>query len=100
MILSLGVMAAGFFIIAAGILICRNGSVSFIAGSGDMFRPYNEAKLAKRFGWTVISFGIWTILFPILFHLLHGLTGSHFVILAAVHLGAVFVFMLIDQMGL
>ena len=100
MILSLAVIAAGFIILAVGILIRLNGSVSFIAGRGDMLRPHNEVKLAQRFGWTIISFGSWTILFPILLHLLHELTGTHFVILAAVHLGAAFVFMLFDQLHL
>ena len=96
---SLGIMAAGIVIIVVGISIKRKGKTSFIAGNNEIFVPKDEKKLAGRIGLIVILFGVESFLFPLVFQLIEGMTGTHFAVLAGLQLLAIFFFMLMDQFG-
>lgn len=91
------IMALGLVIIGVGIYIRGKGKTAFIAGNNEVFVPKNEKRLAGRIGAAVLLFGIETVLFPLLYQLIDGLKGCHFAVLAVVHLLAVLVFMVMDQ---
>jgi hypothetical protein len=97
-LISLGVMVLGILIIFVGYSLRRKGKTSFIAGNNEFFVPKNEKKLAERIGLVIILFGVETTLFPVVFQLIEGIEGYHFAILALLHILAVFVLMLSDQM--
>ncbi|MGD6856026.1 hypothetical protein ACQCVO_13200 [Bacillus infantis] len=91
-------MALGLVIAWVGIYIRQKGKTTFIAGNNLVFVPKNERLLAGRIGAAVLLFGIETVLFPLLYQLIDGLKGSHFAVLAVVHVLAVLVFMVMDQL--
>lgn len=95
---SICVMVFGIFIIVVGFSLRRKGKTSFIAGNNEVFVPKDEKKLAERIGIVVILFGIETVLFPVIFHVIRSIEGYHFGILALLHIFVVFVFMFFDQM--
>ncbi len=99
-IASILLVLIGIFIIFSGFLIKKKGNTSFIAGNNQSFLPNNEIKLAKRIGWVVIVFGVETLVFPILFNYVKIIEGYHLAILAVIHLILVFIFMLVDQIGI
>lgn len=63
-----------------------------------VFVSKNEKKLAERIGLVVILFGVETVLFPVVYQFLNGVEGYHFVVLAVLHILALFILMVIDQM--
>ncbi|WP_272187744.1 hypothetical protein [Bacillus sp. BP-3] len=83
-------MALGIFIIFVGYSIRRKGNASFITGNNKTFVPKDEKKLTERIGIVVFSFGVETVLFPVIFHVIHGIEGYYFAILALLHIMVVF----------
>jgi hypothetical protein len=90
---------SGLVIMYVGQYVKRKGTTAFIAGNNEWFVPKNEQQLAKRIGIVIILFGFETLLFPIVFYLANGIQGSHFVILATLHLLIIFFLMLADQIS-
>lgn len=98
LIVSLALMVIGAIIIFVGFKVKQRGKTSFIAGNNSVFIPKNETKLAKQIGFIIMFFGLITMLFPIVHHFFNNIEGTYFAILAGIHILAVFVFMLMDQM--
>jgi len=94
---SLVLIALGFIIIFVGFSVIRKGKTSFIAGNHDFFVPKNEKKLAKQIGFVIILFGAETVMIPVIYPFLKGIEGYHFAVLAVLHMLAVFILMVIDQ---
>lgn len=92
---SLLVSIAGILILIVGLYVRKKEKTSFIAGHNAR----DEKKLAKRIGWIIILFGVETFLFPIIFQLLPRIDGTAFLVLAMIHLAAVFVVILADQLS-
>ncbi|MCP8968458.1 hypothetical protein [Ectobacillus ponti] len=98
-LVSFGLMIAGALIAYIGYSVRRKGLTAFLAGNQDVFVPKNEKVLAGRIGLVIMLFGVETLLFPLAFQLIPGVSGTHFAVLAALHLLATFLCMLFDQVG-
>ena len=91
--------ALGLVIIVVGSAVKRKGKTSFIAGYNEVFVPKDEKKLAGQIGFVMMLFGVETICFPLVFQFLKGIEGYHFALLAGLHILAVLILMLVDQMN-
>lgn len=96
---SLLVSIGGILLIKVGLYVRKKEKTSFIAGHRQLFHVRDEKKLASRIGWVVVLFGIETVLFPIIFQLIPRIDGTVFLGLAMIHLAAVFVVILADQLS-
>ena len=92
-------MSLGLVMIVVGSVIKRKGKTSFIAGYNEIFVPKNEKKLAGQIGFVLVLFGIETIGFPVFYQLVNGIEGYHFALLAGLHILAVLMLMLADQIS-
>lgn len=96
-LVSMIVIMVGLVFIYIGRSVKRKGLTDFIAGNNEWFVPKNERKLAERIGAVIILFGVETVLFPVIYLLADGIKGSHFAILAVLHMLIILVLMLADQ---
>ena len=92
-------MAIGLVMIAVGFVVKQNGKTSFMAGYNEIFVPKNEKKLAGQIAFVMVLFGVETIGFPVVYQFFDGIEGYHFALLAGLHILAVLMLMLVDQIN-